>query len=758
MNKRITSLALVFVMVLSLLVTAVPALAAPIESTQLKVTADKTSAKPGDTITYTITMGPVSDMGSMQMCLDIPTGLTYVENSTELADGLKATLGFDDVAWTEISKMINGVASAADYESNTDTVIAKFQCTVDADFSGTAEVGLTNLEFGSCQTFEYHTDRFSVVKASVTVTVPHSHVYDQEVATAEHLKTAATCTAAAVYYKSCTCGENGTETFTSGSALGHDYTKKVENNTYLKTAASNCTEYNVYWYACSRCDANAKDDAEATDKYYTSTTAGNHSFTEKIEDAAHYVAGTGTDCRSVKKYYYDCAYCNQIGTTTWDSTTYGEHNYAAVWSSDADGHWHECSLCHGKKDEAAHTPGAAATETTPQKCTECDYIITPALGHTHHMTPVSANPATCTTDGNKAYYVCSGCSKWFEDATGSVEITDHSSVVIEALRHDFAPATCTTPKTCKRDGCDATEGIALGHDWKDATCTAPKTCQRDGCGATEGEPNGHTEGTDWKNDANYHWHICSVDGCGAVIESSKAAHTPDREAATETEPVKCSVCDYEIAPALGMQDYILEMPVFVSVKLTGDEKPGKETFKLEIYDCGVEDAEFEILNDVLTAEDLEFVDGGAYFYGVLKIKVTGQEQLFNLTEGFKVRMVKGTAKGWTYASEQWYVMPIIFEGTTDAAFYFGYDVREIVDGEISEIPANGMSFTLGYEAVTGSDPTEPDPTEPGKPADPQTPQTGDNSMMGLWIALLFVSGVGVVGTTIYSRKKKYSVK
>ena len=310
MNKRITSLMLVFTLILTMLATAVPALAAPIESTQLKVTADKTSAKPGDTITYTITMGPVSDMGSMQMCLDIPTGLTYVENSTELADGLKATLGFDDVAWTEISKMINGVASAADYESNTDTVIAEFQCTVDADFSGTAEVGLTNLEFGSCQTFEYHTDRFSVVKASVTVTVPHTHVYDQTSTDAAHLKTPATCTEAAVYYKSCTCGENGTETFTSGSALEHDYTKKVENNTYLKTAASNCTEYNVYWYACSRCDVSAKDDAAATDKYYTGTTAGNHSFTEKIEDAAHYVAGTGTNCQSVKQYYYDCAYCD----------------------------------------------------------------------------------------------------------------------------------------------------------------------------------------------------------------------------------------------------------------------------------------------------------------------------------------------------------------------------------------------------------------------------------------------------------------
>ena len=654
MNKRITSLALVFVMVLSLLVTAVPALAAPIESTQLKVTADKTSAKPGDTITYTITMGPVSDMGSMQMCLDIPTGLTYVENSTELADGLKTTLGFDDVAWTEISKMINGVASAADYESNTDTVIAKFQCTVDADFSGTAEVGLTNLEFGSCQTFEYHTDRFSVVKASVTVTVPHSHVYDQEVATAEHLKTAATCTAAAVYYKSCTCGENGTETFTSGSALGHDYTKKVENNTYLKTAASNCTEYNVYWYACSRCDANAKDDAAATDKYYTSTTAGNHSFTEKIEDAAHYVAGTGTDCRSVKKYYYDCAYCNQIGTTTWDSTTYGEHNYAAVWSSDADGHWHECSLCHGKKDEAAHTPGAAATETTPQKCTECDYIITPALGHTHNMTPVAANPATCTEDGNKAYYVCSGCSKWFEDATGNVEITDHSSVVLGHLGHDWVAATCTAPKTCSR--CGATEGNALGHDFADV----------------------------WSSDASGHWHACSR--CDA--KDGEAAHTPDREAATETDPIKCTECDYIITAALGHTHSL--------TKVEAKAPTCTEDGNIEYYTCS----------------------------GCSKLfaDATGNVEI---TADKTVDKATGHTYEWVIDKEA----TATEKGSKHEECKVCHDKKAAV-----EIPATGT------------------------PTDPQSPQTGDNSMMGLWIALLFVSGAGVVGTTVYGRKKKYSVK
>ena len=45
-----------------------------------------------------------------------------------------------------------------------------------------------------------------------------------------------------------------------------------------------------------------------------------------------------------------------------------------------------------------------------------------------------------------------------------------------------------------------------------------------------------------------------------------------------------------------------------------------------------------------------------------------------------------------------------------------------------------------------------------KPSDDvQSPQTGDNSMMWLWVALLFVSGFGVVATTVIG-KKKSSVK
>ena len=164
---------LCLVMIFSMMTVAVPVYAAPVASTTLTVAADKTTAAPGDEITYTITMGPVSDLGSIQMVLDIPAGLTYVAGSRSLASGLKATLGFDDVAFTENMTtgrhIINGAASEADYESAADTVIATFKCTVDAGATGTLEVGLTELEFISCQTFEDITSRFSVVKTAVAI-------------------------------------------------------------------------------------------------------------------------------------------------------------------------------------------------------------------------------------------------------------------------------------------------------------------------------------------------------------------------------------------------------------------------------------------------------------------------------------------------------------------------------------------------------------------------------------------------------------
>ena len=182
MKRKVTSLLLCFIMLFSVMPIAVPAYAAPVTSTALTVSADKATAAPGETITYTVTMGPVSDIGSIQMVLDIPSGLTYVSGSGSLAAGLKAKLGFDTLDYTEGTKdgkpriMINGVASAANYESATDTVIATFKCTVDAGATGTLEVGLTELEFYSVDLTD-NTSRFSVVTAKVNVNAPAVTTY-----------------------------------------------------------------------------------------------------------------------------------------------------------------------------------------------------------------------------------------------------------------------------------------------------------------------------------------------------------------------------------------------------------------------------------------------------------------------------------------------------------------------------------------------------------------------------------------------------
>ena len=51
---------------------------------------------------------------------------------------------------------------------------------------------------------------------------------------------------------------------------------------------------------------------------------------------------------------------------------------------------------------------------------------------------------------------------------------------------------------------------------------------------------------------------------------------------------------------------------------------------------------------------------------------------------------------------------------------------------------------------------KPASTKPG--TSDKSPQTGDTSNLALWMALLFVSGGAAIGTTVVSKKKKYSVK
>lgn len=156
-----------------------------------------------------------------------------------------------------------------------------------------------------------------------------------------------------------------------------------------------------------------------------------HQYVEKVAD--EYLKTPAT-CVSKAVYFKSCSVCGQASDT--ETFEYGEltdHSYdTTTWKSDKTGHWHACTVCGDKLDFAEHTSNGPATEYEPEVCTECGYVITPALGHTHKLTLVEGFAATCTENGQKSYYVCDGCGKWVEDATASVEITDHDSVIIKA--------------------------------------------------------------------------------------------------------------------------------------------------------------------------------------------------------------------------------------------------------------------------------------------------------------------------------------
>ena len=78
MKKRILALVLSLALIIGLVPMTV-ALAA--SDTTLKVTADKTTAAPGDTINYTVSIGSIEHLMGADFEIVIPQGLVYVEGS-----------------------------------------------------------------------------------------------------------------------------------------------------------------------------------------------------------------------------------------------------------------------------------------------------------------------------------------------------------------------------------------------------------------------------------------------------------------------------------------------------------------------------------------------------------------------------------------------------------------------------------------------------------------------------------------------------
>ena len=139
-------------------------------------------------------------------------------------------------------------------------------------------------------------------------------------------------------------------------------------------------------------------------KAATCTTAGN---------SAYYT------CDGCDRWFADATGSVEITDKTSVKIPAPGHTAGTEWKSDDTNHWHECSRCHDKKDEAAHDYGS------DNVCDTCGYYKT--VPHTHNLTLVAAKAATCTESGKEAYYKCEGCGKFYEDVLGTKEITDLAS-------------------------------------------------------------------------------------------------------------------------------------------------------------------------------------------------------------------------------------------------------------------------------------------------------------------------------------------
>ena len=324
-------------------------------------------------------------------------------------------------------------------------------------------------------------------------TKPHSYA---QIKSPEYLKSAATCTAKAVYYTSCTnCGlsSKGTAdeaTFEYGNALGHKYGEWVSNGdgTHSRVCAND--NKHIETKAChgGKATCTAKAICEDCGKAYGEMAA--HTFTAKTV-AAKYLKSAAT-CTAKAVYYTSCADCGLSSKGTKNEATfeYGNalgHKYGE-WVSNGDGtHTRVCA------NDSTHTEtkachGGKATCTAKAICEDCGKAYGEMAAHTFTAKSTVSRylkrAATCT-EKSEYYVSCAGCGLSSKGTASEAVFTG------SALGHSLTEWSVITEVTCTTNGtqerhctrCDYKQTrtvVAKGHSYGLWNVTKKVGCITDG--------------------------------------------------------------------------------------------------------------------------------------------------------------------------------------------------------------------------------------------------------------------------------------
>ena len=233
----------------------------------------------------------------------------------------------------------------------------------------------------------------------------------------------ATCTAKAV----CTvCGGE------YGEMAAHSFTAEKAEAKYLKSAAT-CTEKAVYYKSCAACGLSSKGAADEATFFsgnvldhnwgaWTSNEDGTHTRTCTVDGCS---AGTQTEnCIDANKDH-KCDICDYIISECAD-----------------DNKDHKCDYCGKKLTE--HT-GGKATCKDKAKCEVCgaEYGELDPKNHTN-LKHFPAKAATKDAEGNIEYWYCDGCGKYFSDKDGTKEIKKADTVTAKLKDDSKSPQTGDT--------------------------------------------------------------------------------------------------------------------------------------------------------------------------------------------------------------------------------------------------------------------------------------------------------------------------
>lgn len=192
-----------------------------------------------------------------------------------------------------------------------------------------------------------------------------------------------------------------------------------------------------------------------------------------------------------------------------------KHNLNSTWSSDSFSHWHDCSICKGKGDIAAHTYDQQVKTKAYEKSS-----ATCLSGTTYYMSCV------CGAKGADTFEI------------GDKDPDNHSGI----LNNDWKS---NDTNHWKEYSCCGVHAEEAAHSGGTATCQNKAVCST--CNKPYGDLGSHVPASTWSKDASGHWHACQTPNCNEQL--AFAAHTPG-PAATEDAPQICTKCGYELAPAL----------------------------------------------------------------------------------------------------------------------------------------------------------------------------------------------------------------